>query len=100
MRNYYIVSTAVLVIALASFAGAANAAETKEVTKTVTTYTLSDNPEFEKKVMAVCGDKNVHLSPKAKTACDTKTFPNITKTSRQFRNAGFGAELNALASQR
>lgn len=99
MRNYYIVSAAVLVFAAASFTTAANAAETKEITRSVTVYSLSDNPEFEKKVMAVCEDKNAHLSPKARTACDTKTFPAITKTSKQFRNAGFGAELNALASQ-
>lgn len=97
MRNIMILS-AVSAIALMIGFGAANAAETVQVTRTV--YTLSDNPDFQKKVQMVCSDKSLHLSDKARRACDTNSFPNITKTTRQFRNAGFGAELNALASQR
>lgn len=95
MRSIIITS-----IALITLSGPLFAAETKQVTRDVTTYTISDNPEFAKKVDAVCTDKTIHLSAKARTACDSHTFPNITKTSKQFRNAGYGAELNALANQR
>jgi hypothetical protein len=85
-------------IALA-FAPKAFAAETKEVTRTVTIYSLSDNPKFAEQVKAICDDKAIKLSDKARTACVTGNFPNLTKSLR-FRNAGIGAEFNTLAAQR
>lgn len=82
-----------------AFAPKAFAAETKEVTKTVTIYSLSDNPKFETAVKAICNDKTVKLSDKARTVCVTGEFPKLTKALR-FRNAGVGAEFNTLAAQR
>lgn len=87
-----------LAVALA-FAPKAIAAETKEVTKTVTIYSLSDNPKLEAAVKAICDDKSVKLSDKARTLCVTGNWPNLTK-GLKFRNAGVGAEFNTLAAQR
>jgi hypothetical protein len=79
--------------------GAAYAEETKTVQRTVTVYSLSDNPELEKKVTAICGDTAVKLTSKARAACDTKTFPPLAK-NKDFRNSGIGAEFNTLARNR
>lgn len=75
------------------------AAETKEVTRTVTVYGLDDAPALRDAVKAICADKSVKLSDKAKKACETSTFPTLTKALK-FRNAGIGAEFNTLANQR
>lgn len=91
-------SMTALAVVLA-FAPKAFAAETKEITKTVTIYSLSDNPKFEASVKAICGDKAVKLSDKAKTMCVVGNWPNLTKALK-FRNAGVGAEFNTLAAQR
>lgn len=88
---------AVAVLALS--ASVSNASETKTVERQVTIYTLDDAPTFKAKLDAVCSDKSIKLSAKARTACDTSTFPKVTK-ALQFRNAGIGAEFNALAAQR
>jgi hypothetical protein len=94
---------AVAGIVLSAFAGyhnAASASETQQVTRTVTIYNLKDDaPDFYAKVKAICGDKAVKLSDKAKTACANEQFPKLTKALR-FRNAGIGAEFNTLAAQR
>jgi hypothetical protein len=82
-----------------SFIGAVHASETKEVTKTVTIYSIDDNAALKAKVDAICSDTAVKLSAKAKAACDTHTFPKLTK-ALAFRNAGIGAEFNTLANQR
>lgn len=96
------------ILALAFFAGmatagyvsAGHAAETKEVTRTVTVYNLKDDaPALYAKVKAICDDKAVKLSDKAQAACKSETFPSLTKALR-FRNAGIGAEFNTLAAQR
>jgi hypothetical protein len=79
--------------------GAAFAEETKTVTITRTVYMLSDNPELEKKVTAICADTSIKLSPKARKACDDKAFPPLSK-SKEFRNSGIGAEFNTLARNR
>lgn len=89
----------ILAAAFIGFIGNVKAAETKEVTRTVTIYSLSDNPKFEAAVKAICSDKTVKLSDKAKTICVTGEFPKLTKALR-FRNAGVGAEFNTLAAQR
>lgn len=82
-----------------AFAPKAFASETKEVTKTVTIYSLSDNPKLAASVKAICDDKGVKLSDKARTMCVTGNWPNLTKALK-FRNAGVGAEFNTLAAQR
>lgn len=86
-------------MAAAGYVSAGHASETKEVTRTVTVYGLDDAPKFKEQVQAVCGDKALKLSDKARKACDTAQFPTLTKALR-FRNAGVGAEFNALAAQR
>lgn len=95
--------TAAVVFALSAVAGyttAGHASETKEVTRTVTVYDLkTDAKDFYAKVKAVCDDKSVKLSDKAKSACAADTFPTLTKSLR-FRNAGIGAEFNTMAAQR
>lgn len=95
------IKTAIIVsAAVFSFASIVNAAETKEVTRTVTVYSLKeDAPKFYEQVKAICSDKAVKLSDKARKACDTEEFPKLTKALR-FRNAGIGAEFNTLANQR
>jgi hypothetical protein len=94
---------AVAAFAVSAFAGyhnAATASETKTVERTVTVYSLKDDaPAFYQSVQAICADKNVKLSDKAKTACTTGNFPKLTKALK-FRNAGIGAEFNTLAAQR
>lgn len=91
---------AVAFSAIAGYSAAGYAAETKEVTRTVTVYSLeADAPDFYAKVKAVCADTKVVLSDKAKTACKANEFPKLTKALR-FRNAGIGAEFNTLAAQR
>lgn len=101
MRNYIRPSVAAFFILTCAVAGdrAARAEETRSVTRTITVYSLSDAPEFEKAVKAVCADTSIKLSDKAKTICASGAFPTLTKAKR-FRNAGVGAELNTLASQR
>lgn len=93
----------VLAIAGAMLAGAAinpgYAAETKTVQRTVTVYMLSDNPDLAKKVEAICSDKAVKLSDKARKACDDKAFPPLTK-SLMFRSSGIGGEFNTLVRNR
>jgi len=78
---------------------AANASETKQVTRTVTVYTLADSPKLSETVMAICADKSVRLSDKARKACDDKAFPPLTK-ALTFRNSGIGGEFNSLVRQR
>lgn len=85
--------------AYAGYASAASAEEVKTVTRTVTVHTLSDNPKLAEAVTAICGDKSVKLSDKARKACDDKAFPLLTK-ALTFRNSGVGAEFNALYRQR
>lgn len=85
--------------AFAGFTTAGYAEETKQVTRTVTVYMLSDNPDLEKKVTAICGDTALKLSTKARKACDDKAFPPLAKT-KEFRNSGVGAEFNTLARNR
>lgn len=98
MRNT--IKTITVAFALSALAfGAAIAAETKEVTRTVTIYSLDDAPDFKAKVEAICKDTQIKLSDKAKSACANSTFPKLTKSLR-FRNAGIGAEFNTLAMQR
>jgi hypothetical protein len=75
------------------------ASEVKVVQRSVTIYTLSDNPKLKEQVTQICLDKSITLSPKARTACDTNAFPLLSK-SLQFRNSGIGAEFNTLARQR
>lgn len=85
--------------AFAGYTTAGYAEETKTVQRTVTVYMLSDNPDLEKKVTAICGDTTIKLSPKARKACDDKAFPPLSK-SKEFRNSGIGAEFNTLARNR
>ena len=85
--------------AVAGWMTGAKAEETKTVSRTVTVYMLSDNPDLEKKVTAICGDTAIKLSPKARKACDDKAFPPLSK-SKEFRNSGIGAEFNTLARNR
>ena len=85
--------------AFAGYTAGAHAEETKTVSRTVTVYMLSDNPELEKKVTAICGDASIKLTPKARKACDDKAFPPLAKT-KDFRNSGIGAEFNTLARNR
>jgi hypothetical protein len=82
-------------VALIAFAGVSQAKQEKQVTRTI--YELSDFPDLEKKAKEVCGGKLV-LSDKLKTACQSGTFPSVTK-SGAFRNSGIGAELNSLIRQ-
>lgn len=89
----------ILAAGFIGFISNVKAAETKEVTRTVTVYSLSDNPKFAETVKAICDDKAIKLSDKARTMCVTGNFPNLTKALR-FRNAGVGAEFNTLAAQR
>jgi hypothetical protein len=83
----------------AGWTAAGYAEETKTVTRTVTVYTLTDNPTLAAKVTAICEDKAVVLSTKARKACDDKAFPPLTK-AKEFRASGVGGEFNALARQR
>lgn len=95
-------STAICALAFCAVAGytfPGYAGETKEVTRTVTINNLPDNPKLADTVAAICGDAAVKLSAKARTACDSHTFPPLTK-ALAFRNSGIGAEFNALARQR
>lgn len=86
--------------AVLGYHNGASASETREVTRTVTIYNLKDdNPKLYETVKAICADKSVKLSEKAKTACANDQFPRLTKALR-FRNAGIGAEFNTLAAQR
>lgn len=88
--------------AVLGYHNGASASETKEVTRTVTVYSLqSDNPKLYETVKAICSDKSVKLSDKARAMCSSADLPNtkLTKALR-FRNAGVGAEFNTLASQR
>lgn len=80
---------------LASMPVSANAKQEKQVTRTI--WELSDFPELEKKANEVCGGKLV-MSDKLKAACQSKTFPSVTKAGA-FRNTGIGAELNSLMRQ-
>lgn len=90
----------IIASSLLGYHNGASAAETKEVTRTVTVYSLKeDNPKLYETVKAICNDKAVHLSDKAKAACTNDTFPKLTKALK-FRNAGIGAEFNTLAAQR
>lgn len=91
------VSTFLIGCALAGYGTAANAAETKTVTRIVTVNMLSDNPKLEAQVKEVCEGK-FNLSPKARKACDDKAFPPLTK-ALTFRNSGVGAEFNSLVRQ-
>lgn len=100
MKMFHIGAIAFLsACAFAGYATAGHAEEQKTLTRTVTVYTLSDNPELAKKVEAICGDKSVVLSVKARKACDDKAFPPLTK-AKEFRASGIGGEFNALARQR
>lgn len=85
--------------AFAGYTAAGYAAETKTVQRTVTVYTLSDAPKLKEQVTAICGDKTIKLSDKARKACDDNAFPPLTK-ALTFRNSGIGGELNALIRQR
>jgi len=85
--------------AFAGYTAAGYAEEQKTVTRTVTVYTLADNPALKEKVAAICADKAVKLTDKARKACDTDTFPPLTK-AKEFRASGIGGEFNALARQR
>lgn len=99
-NNVRIFARAFGVMAIAGMASMnAHAEETKTVSRTVTVYTLSDNPDLQKQVTAICEDKAVKLSDKARKACDDKAFPPLTK-AKTFRNSGIGAEFNALARNR
>lgn len=89
----------VVAVAALLMSGIAHGEETKTVQRTVTVYSLSDNSELAAKVEAICSDKAVKLSDKARKACDDKAFPNLTK-AKTFRNAGVGAEFNTLARNR
>lgn len=91
-----------LVIGVAAFAGGsqlATAAETKTTQRTVTVYTLADAPKLAEQVAAICADKSVKLSDKARKACDDKAFPPLTK-ALAFRSSGIGGEFNTLIRQR
>ena len=100
IRFPHVAAATVILSAVAGYTTGGYAAETKEVTRTVTVYSLeTDAPDFYKQVKAVCADAKVKLSDKAKTACKTNEFPKLTK-SLKFRNAGIGAEFNTLAAQR
>lgn len=86
-------------VAFASGTQLATAAETKTVQRTVTVYMLSDAPKLAEQVTAICADKSVKLSDKARRACDDKAFPPLTK-SLMFRSSGIGGEFNTLIRQR
>jgi hypothetical protein len=92
-------AVAIIVSAVAGYSTAGYAVETKTVQRTVTVYSLDDAPALKTAVTAICADKALKLSDKARAACDSKQFPAITK-ALQFRNSGIGAEFNALARQR
>lgn len=79
--------------------GTAIAGEIKTVSRTVTVYTLTDNPKLAEQVAAICADKTVKLSDKARKACDDKAFPPLTK-ALQFRSSGIGGEFNTLVRNR
>ena len=82
-------------IALAMLTGSAFAKSEVQVTRTI--YDLSDFPQLSEKANAVCASKSA-LSDKLKKACESKTFPSVTKAGL-FRNTGIGAELNTLMRQ-
>lgn len=86
------------VCSLVVTAGNVNAAETKTVQRTVTVYTLTDAPKLAEQVAAICADKSVKLSDKARKACDDKAFPPLTK-ALMFRSSGIGGEFNTLIRQ-
>ncbi len=102
MLNRILAVASFLSIVAVTFIGGVHASETKEVTKSVTIYSIEDNAKLAESVKAICDDATagkVKLSVKAKAACDTHTFPKLTK-ALNFRNAGIGAEFNTLANQR
>lgn len=95
MRFSHILAASIVTASVLS-AFSAQAMETKTISREVTVYSLSDNPELQAKVTAICADKSVKLSQKARKACDDSAFPVLTK-AKEFRNAGIGAEFNTLA---
>lgn len=99
MRNALMIAS----IAAASFFAVSTvtafAEETKTVTRTITVYTVDDVPELKAKLVAICGDKAVKLSDKARNACETKAYPPLTK-AKTFRNSGVGAEFATLVRNR
>lgn len=99
MRNALIIASVAAASFFAVSTATAFAAETKQVTRTVTIYSMDDFPAFRDKVKAVCGDTAVKMTDKAKNVCASQTFPKLTKGGT-FRNAGVGGELNTLANQR
>jgi hypothetical protein len=89
--------TLAAVVALAAIGAAHNveARQEKQVTRVV--WELTDFPDLAKKAEEVCAGKLV-MSDKLKAACQSKTFPSVTKAGA-FRNTGIGAELNSLMRQ-
>jgi hypothetical protein len=82
--------------AIALMATPARAEQTITVTRIV--KELSDFPALKTAADAVCKG-NAKLSDKARAVCDGKApFPSVTKAGA-FRNAGVGAEFNALIRQ-
>ena len=95
-------STAIIALTLCAVAGytfPGYASEVKEVTRSVTVYSLPDNPKLADTLAVICGDASIKLSIKARAACESHNFPPLTK-ALSFRNSGIGAEFNTLARQR
>jgi hypothetical protein len=90
---------AISTFAVGASVPSAQSAEVKQVTRSVTVYTLADAPKLAEVVKSICADKSVVLSQKARKACDDNAFPNLSK-ALAFRNSGIGAEFNTLARQR
>ncbi len=100
IRFNRIAAAAIVLSAIAGYTTGGYAAEVKEITVKRTVYSLDvDAPSLKTAVLAVCGDKSVKLSDKAKAACTSAQFPSVTKGGK-FRNSGIGAEFNALVAQR
>ena len=86
-----------ILAALATVLLTGNAIEKQEKQVTRTIWELSDFPALAEKAKAVC-DSPVKRSDKLNAACQTATFPSVTKAGA-FRNTGIGAELNTLMRQ-
>jgi hypothetical protein len=84
-----LVSTA---IAFALLTGSAFAKQEVDAKRVV--WELSDFPELAAKTDKVCASSAV-MSPKLKTACQSKAFPKISKKGEWY-NVGIGSELNTL----
>ena len=83
-------------IALVLLTGSAFAKSEVQVTRTI--WEMTDFPGLAEKTKAICDSKTLQISPRLRKACDTNSFPRVTKAGA-FYNTGYGAELNSLMRQ-